>query len=67
VDLPEAHLYIAYCDYQLGENAEAAESCQKIISDWPDYEYIHYAQILIASSYEKLAESGAVAGIKGRQ
>jgi len=59
-DLPEAHLYIAYCDYQLGENAEAAESCQKIISDWPDYGYIHYAQLLIASSYEKLAESGVI-------
>ncbi|MDD5063672.1 MAG: tetratricopeptide repeat protein [Phycisphaerae bacterium] len=59
-DLPEAHLYIAYCDYQLGENAKAAESCQKMISDWPDYEYIHYAQILIAGSYEKLAESGVV-------
>lgn len=59
-DLPEAHLYMAYCDYQLGENAQAAEHCQKIISDWLDYEYVHYAQLLIAGSYEKLADSGVI-------
>ena len=58
--VPEALLYMAYCDYQLGENAAAAESCQEIIIYSPDYEYVHYAQLLIASSYEKLAESGVV-------
>jgi len=57
---PEAHLFIAYCDYQLGEYAKAKESCQKVVSDWPDYAYTHYAQLLIASFYEKSVKLGTV-------
>jgi tetratricopeptide (TPR) repeat protein len=58
--VPEARLYMAYCDYQLGQYKEAAQNSQEIAANWPGYEYIHYAQLLIAGSYEKLAETGVI-------
>lgn len=56
--IPEAHLYLAYCDYQLGQYDKAAYRSKKVAKDWPGYTYAHYAQLLTAGSYGRLANSG---------
>ncbi len=56
----EGLLYVAYCDYQLGNYANALQNCQKVVNNWPDYSYTHYVQLLTASSYKKLVKSGTV-------
>jgi hypothetical protein len=58
--IPEAHLYIAYCDYQLGQYENAVQDCQEVIDNQCGAPYTHYFQLLKASSYKQLVKSGAV-------
>ncbi|MBN1391281.1 MAG: tetratricopeptide repeat protein [Sedimentisphaerales bacterium] len=37
---PQTYYYVAVCYRRLGEYKKAVEYCQKIVDDWPDYEYM---------------------------
>jgi tetratricopeptide (TPR) repeat protein len=62
--MPETYLYVTYCDYQLGQFADVVQNCKIINDKWPEYKYIHYAQILLADSYERLVDLGNVKPIE---
>ena len=55
---PQAYNFSAVCYRKLGEHIKAVEYFQKVVDDWPAYQYAWNAQFLIASCYEKLASSG---------
>jgi tetratricopeptide (TPR) repeat protein len=48
----------AVCYHKLGNHDKAIEYFQKVLNDWPDYEYDWSAQYLIGECYEDLQRSG---------
>ena len=55
-----AHYFSAVCYRRLGRCEKAIEYYQKIVDNWPDYEYAWNALFLIGRSYEDLKESGVI-------
>jgi len=55
-----AYYFSAVCYRRLGRCEKAIEYYQKIVDNWPDYEYAWNALFLIGRSYEDLKESGVI-------
>ena len=55
-----AHYFSAVCYRRLGNQEKAVERFQKIVTDWPNYQYAWSAQCLIGECYEKLRDSGKI-------
>lgn len=56
----EAHHISATCYQRFGEHTMAIEHYEKIVDNWPDYEYAWSAQFLIGRNYKQLSQIGAV-------
>ena len=66
--LKHAYYFSAVCYRKLGEYENAAEYYQKVVDNWPDYQYTWSAQHLIGQCYENLRNSvGLCPGCAGRQ
>ncbi|MDH7600305.1 MAG: tetratricopeptide repeat protein [Sedimentisphaerales bacterium] len=50
----------AVCYGRLHEYAKAIEYYQKVVDEWPDYEYAWQAQFMVARTYEYLKRLGAI-------
>jgi tetratricopeptide (TPR) repeat protein len=55
-----AYNFAADCYRRLGQYEKAIEYYQKIVDNWPDYEYAWNALFLLGRSYEDLKESGVI-------
>ena len=55
-----AHYFSAVCYRRLGNYEKAVERFQKVVTDWPNYQYAWSAQCLIGECYEKLGDSGKI-------
>jgi tetratricopeptide (TPR) repeat protein len=53
-----SHYFSAACYRRLGDHENAIEHFQKVVNDWPEYQYAWSAQCLIGECYEKLRDSG---------
>jgi tetratricopeptide (TPR) repeat protein len=56
----EAYFLSAECYYRLGQYEKAIEYYQKVVDNWPYYEYAWHAQFLIARCLEELENSGRI-------
>jgi tetratricopeptide (TPR) repeat protein len=54
IGLKHAQYFTAVCYRRLGEYEKAITYYQKVVDNWPDYQYAWSAQYLIGSCYEKL-------------
>lgn len=65
-ELPEstdtalAYNFAAECYRRLGQYEKAIEYYQKVVDNWPGYEYAWNAQFLIGHNYEDLKKSGVI-------
>lgn len=59
-DDADLYYFIANCYYNLGEYEKAAQCYQKVVDNWPDYQWDWNAQFLIGFSYERLKKLGAI-------
>ena len=58
---PQACNWMAHCCFEhLGEYQKAIDSCQKVVINWPDYEYVWHAQFLVGNYYERLTYAGLI-------
>jgi tetratricopeptide (TPR) repeat protein len=57
---PQAYNFSAVCYRRLGRGEKAIEYYQKIVDNWPDYEYAWNAQFLIGYCYRQLKYAGAI-------
>jgi tetratricopeptide (TPR) repeat protein len=55
-----AYYFSAECYLRLAQYSKAIEYYQKIVDNWPDYEYAWNAQYMIGRCYETLKDTGAV-------
>ncbi|MGD8787417.1 MAG: tetratricopeptide repeat protein [Phycisphaerales bacterium] len=53
--------FAAECYYHLGRYEKATEYFQKVLNDWPDYEYGWSANGFLGACYEKFKRSGSMA------
>jgi len=60
IGLRHAQYFTAVCYRQLGEYEKAITDYQKVVDNWPDYQYAWSAQYLIGSCYEKLKYYGTL-------
>ncbi|MGD2095013.1 MAG: tetratricopeptide repeat protein [Phycisphaerales bacterium] len=56
-----AYHFAAECHYHLGQYEKAAEYLQKVVNDWPDYEYGWSTYNFLGACYDKLKNSGKIA------
>jgi tetratricopeptide (TPR) repeat protein len=56
----QAYQFSAECYRQLGQYEKAIEYYQKVVDNWPYYEYAWHAQFLIARCLEELENSGRI-------
>ncbi|NIT60466.1 MAG: tetratricopeptide repeat protein [Aliifodinibius sp.] len=54
IGLRHAQYFTAVCYRRFGEYEKAITHYQKVVDNWPDYQYAWSAQYLIGSCYEKL-------------
>jgi TolA-binding protein len=54
IGLKHAQYFTAVCYRRFGEYEKAITNYQKVVDNWPDYQYAWSAQYLIGSCYEKL-------------
>jgi TolA-binding protein len=54
IGLKHAQYFTAVCYRRFGEYEKAITHYQKVVDNWPDYQYAWSAQYLIGSCYEKL-------------
>ncbi len=54
LDVKHAQYFTAVCYRRFGEYEKALSHYQKVVDNWPDYQYAWSAQYLIGSCYEKL-------------
>ncbi|MHC4109747.1 MAG: tetratricopeptide repeat protein [Planctomycetota bacterium] len=54
IGLKHAQYFTAVCYRRFGEYEKALSHYQKVVDNWPDYQYAWSAQYLIGSCYEKL-------------
>jgi tetratricopeptide (TPR) repeat protein len=63
-DLPhmavDGYYYAGGCYWKLGKYAHSIQCYQRIIDEFPDYEYAWNAQFMVGDNYEALKESGAI-------
>jgi len=59
---PLACSYAAACYRRLGNYEKAIEYYEKVVQDWPNYEYAWHAQVMVARCYyyEELERSGHI-------
>jgi len=57
---PHAYYFSAGCYRRLGEYEKAVEYYDKVVTDWPNYEYAWLALLRTARTYEHLRRSGAM-------
>jgi tetratricopeptide (TPR) repeat protein len=55
-----SYYFAADCYCRLGQYEKAVGYYQKVVNNWPDYEYAWNALFLIGRSYEDLKESGVI-------
>jgi len=55
-----AHYFSAVCYDQLAEYENAIEYYQKVVDNWPDYEYAWGALFKVGRRYEKMVKSGLI-------
>jgi len=55
---PHAYNFAADCYRRLGQHKKAIEYYQRVVDDWPDYEYAWDALFRIGRNYEALKKSG---------
>jgi tetratricopeptide (TPR) repeat protein len=58
--VPEACRWAGYCYFKLGEYQESIRYFQKVVDDYPQYEYTWSAQCWIGDCYEQMKISGAL-------
>jgi TolA-binding protein len=58
IGLKHAQYFTAVCYRRFGEYEKAITHYQKVVYNWPDYQYAWSAQFLIGSCYEKLKNFG---------
>jgi tetratricopeptide (TPR) repeat protein len=63
--ITHAYCLSAVCYHELGNHEKAIEYFQKVVTDWPDYEYAWSAQYLIGECYEDLQRSGILPASEG--
>lgn len=56
----QAYDFSATCYQRLGEYEKAIEYYQRVVDNWPDYDYAWNAQFLIGHNYKRLLVGGAV-------
>jgi tetratricopeptide (TPR) repeat protein len=56
----EAYYFSAACYRHLDQYETAIDYYQKVVNDWPDYQYAWNAQFMIARCLDRLARSGAI-------
>ncbi|MHC4110112.1 MAG: tetratricopeptide repeat protein [Planctomycetota bacterium] len=54
----------ADCYCRLGQHKKAIEYYQKVVDDWPDYEYVSDVLFRIGRNYETLMKSGLMSKVK---
>ena len=54
IGLKHAQYFTAVCYRRVGEYEKAITHYQKVVDNWPDYQYAWSAQYLIGTCYEKL-------------
>ena len=59
-DTTHAYFFSAACYRKLGEYEKAVEYYEKIVSEWPDYEYAGIAQCLVGDYLQKLMSAGGL-------
>jgi tetratricopeptide (TPR) repeat protein len=57
---PQAVFYVAECCRSLGQDQEAMAAYQKVVDQWPSYEYAWMAQDRIVKGYRDMARLGSV-------
>jgi tetratricopeptide (TPR) repeat protein len=55
-----AYYYVASCRQQLGKWEDAINYYQKVVDDWPGFEYVCGAQAAVGWCYEALRDSGKI-------
>lgn len=60
IEYKHAQYFTAVCYRRLGQYENALAHYQKVVDDWPDYQYAWSAQYLTGSCYEKLIKSGVL-------
>lgn len=58
--VPEAWFWTGHFYLMLGENEESMGRFQKVIDDYPQYEYVWSSQWYISECYERMKTSGAL-------
>jgi len=58
IGLQHANYFSAVCYRRLGQYDKAVGYYQKVVDNWPNYQYAWSAQCLIGECYEKLRNSG---------
>jgi tetratricopeptide (TPR) repeat protein len=58
IGLKHAQYFTAVCYRRLGEYEKALIHYQKVVDNWPDYQYAWSAQSLVGSCYKKLRDLG---------
>jgi len=59
-EIPHAYYRAGDCYRKLGKYKKSVDYFQKLINDYPDYDYTGHAQFLIGECYEKLRNFGAL-------
>lgn len=57
----EACYFLAVCQEQLGEHADAIDHYQMVIDNWPDFQYTWHALFRVGCGYETLKQRGLMA------
>jgi len=60
IGLKHAQYFSAVCYRRLGEYEKAISRYQKVVDNWPEYQYAWSAQFLIGQCYARLKESGVL-------
>jgi len=60
IGLKHAQYFSAVCYRRFGEYEKALSHYQKVVDNWPDYQYAWSAQYLIGICYEKLKNFGSL-------
>jgi tetratricopeptide (TPR) repeat protein len=54
----EAYLMLATACQRIGRYADSIEYCNKILNNYPDYDYCWHIQFMVGQSYEEMLKAG---------
>jgi len=58
--IPETCCWAGDCYHKLGQYEKSMQCFQKVVNNWPDYQYAWHAQFMVGRNMESLKESGVL-------